>query len=320
MKKIVLGLILISSLSAFCQKLGSGITDIDGNNYNSVIIGTQEWTKENLNVSKYSDGTIIPQVTDPTAWFSLTTGAWCYNSNNIENSLNYGKLYNWYAVAGIHDNDPNTPNKSIAPEGWHVPSDEDWTILTSFLGGEFAAGAKMKELNIGLWSPSYVNTSNNSGFSALTSGFRQNTGDFNNNNSNCFMWSSTEYNNPNGNDYASLMRYLVISSPSIITDYNSKLCGFSVRLLNNTLLNNQSFNKTNSFNIYPNPAKASVTIDCGNPSNIANQPYTINDALGKIILKGKLNEGDTTINVEHLSKGIYYIKVANNKASKFIKE
>ena len=74
------------------------------------------------------------------------------------------------------------------------------------------------------------------------------------------------------------------------------------------------------FIIYPNPVKDSLTIDCGNINNIANQPYNITDALGKVILKGKLNEGDNSINVEQLSKGIYYLKVSDNKASKFIKE
>ena len=92
MRKIVLGLILVSSLSVYCQTLGSGTTDIDGNNYSSVIIDTQEWTKENLNVSKYSDGTIIPQVTDPTEWANLTTGAWCYYNNEPSNATKYGKI------------------------------------------------------------------------------------------------------------------------------------------------------------------------------------------------------------------------------------
>jgi uncharacterized protein (TIGR02145 family) len=315
MKKIVLGLILISSLSAFCQKLGSGITDIDGNNYNSVIIGTQEWTKENLNVSKYSDGTIIPQVTDPTAWVSLTTGAWCYYNNDSENGTTYGKLYNWYAVAGIHDNDPETPNKSLAPLDWHIPTDTEWTALTNYLGGASVAGGKMKATT--LWNSPNTDASNTSGFTGLPGGYRNNylSSMFSSIGENAVWWSSSEYEKINV-----WYHYQYYGDCNAYKSTIGKTVGFSVRLINDTLLNNQSFNKTNSFNIYPNPAKASVTIDCGNPSNIASQPYTINDALGKIILKGKLNEGDTTINVEHLSKGIYYIKVANNKASKFVKE
>ena len=77
----------------------------------------------------YRDGTTIPQVAVATEWESLTTGAWCYYSNDPSK----GKLYNWYAVAGIHDTDPNTPSKEFAPEGWHVPSDAEWTTLEEYL-------------------------------------------------------------------------------------------------------------------------------------------------------------------------------------------
>jgi hypothetical protein len=89
-----------------------------------VIIGSQTWSKFNLDVTTYSDGTPIPQVSNPSEWSNLTTGAWCYYNNDPANGLIYGKLYNWYAVAGIHDNDPNTPNKTLAPSGWRIPSNE----------------------------------------------------------------------------------------------------------------------------------------------------------------------------------------------------
>jgi uncharacterized protein (TIGR02145 family) len=83
--------------------------------------------RENLDVVTYRNGDIIPQVTDPSLWSSLTTGAWCYYNNDANNGGIYGKLYNWYAV-----NDP----RGLAPEGWHVPTDEEWETLTNKLGGE----------------------------------------------------------------------------------------------------------------------------------------------------------------------------------------
>ena len=104
-----------------------------------VTIGTQVWTAKNLDVNAYTDGTPIPQVTDATDWKNLTTGAWCYYENSTANGTYYGKLYNWYAVAGIHDNNANTPNKGLAPKGWHVPTDVEWTTLTDFLGGNSEA-------------------------------------------------------------------------------------------------------------------------------------------------------------------------------------
>ena len=93
--KIILFLYALSiSLNFYGQTAGSGMTDIDGNVYNTVIIGAQEWVQENLTVSKYNDGTIIPQVTDPSAWSNLTTGAWCYYDNIAANGSIYGKLSN----------------------------------------------------------------------------------------------------------------------------------------------------------------------------------------------------------------------------------
>ncbi|MGB2013749.1 MAG: FISUMP domain-containing protein [Flavobacteriaceae bacterium] len=105
------------------------VIDIDGNSYNYAAYGDQVWTVKSAEMVTYRDGTTIPQVTDTTEWANLTTGAWCY----YDNDPSKGKLYNWYAVAGIHDNDENTPNKELAPEGWHVPTDAEWTELENFL-------------------------------------------------------------------------------------------------------------------------------------------------------------------------------------------
>ena len=104
-------------------------TDQDGNTFEWINYGTQDWAIENAEVVTYRDGTPIPQVTDATEWSNLTTGAWCY----YDNDPTKGKLYNWYAVVGIHDNDENTPNKEFAPEGWRRPTDTDWTTLENYL-------------------------------------------------------------------------------------------------------------------------------------------------------------------------------------------
>ena len=112
------------------QRLSYGTAfDQDGNTFDWIKYGTQDWAIENAEVVTYRDGTPIPQVTDPIVWSSLTIGAWCY----YENDPSKGKLYNWYAVAGIHDNDPNTPNKVFAPEGWNVPTKTQFTKLENHL-------------------------------------------------------------------------------------------------------------------------------------------------------------------------------------------
>ena len=121
---------LQDQIDALQAVINSGtVTDQDGNSYPYLTYGDQVWTVKNAEMVTYRDGTPIPQVTDATEWANLTTGAWCY----YDNDPSKGKLYNWYAVAGIHDNDENTPNKEFAPEGWHVPTDAEWSELENYL-------------------------------------------------------------------------------------------------------------------------------------------------------------------------------------------
>ncbi len=134
----------------------------------SVTICDQTWMVKNLDVTTYRNGDPIPEVSDPTEWSNLTTGAWCYYENNIANGVQYGKLYNWEAV-----NDP----RGLAPAGWHIPSDDEWKTLASCLGGAFIAGGPMKttgtiEDGTGLWASPNTGATNSSGFSGLPGGIR----------------------------------------------------------------------------------------------------------------------------------------------------
>ena len=190
----------------------------------SVTIGTQVWAVHNLDVTTYRDGTPIPEVTDPTAWAALTTGAWCYYDNESANGTTYGKLYNWYAVAGIHDTDFNTPNKVFAPTGWHVPTDAEWTTLTTFLGGETVAGGKMKATT--LWNSPNTNATNSSGFRGLPGGYRKDDGTFFEVGSLGLWWSSTQ------NDTTSAWnRYLYFFNGYAHGDIFSNTDGYSVRCI-----------------------------------------------------------------------------------------
>ena len=139
MKKILLGFIAIGLFTFVgCEKeedettetssskavYGEGATDIDGNTYKSVIIGTQEWMSENLTTSRYSDGTSIPNVTPGGyEWENMTTGAWCNYNNSSTNDASYGKLYNWRAVE----------TEKLCPTGWHVPTDAEWFLLKKII-------------------------------------------------------------------------------------------------------------------------------------------------------------------------------------------
>jgi uncharacterized protein (TIGR02145 family) len=159
----------------------------------SVIIGTQEWMSENLSATCYSDGTPIPNVTDYAEWNSLMTGAWCWYMNDSATfAQSYGRLYNWYAVAGINSsvaqNDPSL-RKKLAPSGWHVPSSVEWDTMINFLDpnadGDCSpleencniAGGMLKatgtvELGTGLWFSPNTMATNSTGFSGMPCGAR----------------------------------------------------------------------------------------------------------------------------------------------------
>jgi uncharacterized protein (TIGR02145 family) len=135
----------------------------------TIVIGTQQWMRENLDVLTYRNGDVIPQVTDATEWANLTTGAWCYYNNDPLNGAIYGKLYNWYAV-----ND----SRGLAPQGWHIPSNGEWTTLISLLGGGSVAGGKAKTTGTSRWASPNSGASNESGFGGLPGGWRLFNGSF----------------------------------------------------------------------------------------------------------------------------------------------
>ncbi len=180
------------------------ISDVDGNVYKTVRIGTQVWMAENLKATKYNDGTPIPNLTDNSSWGSTTTGAWCDYNNTSSNSDTYGKLYNWYTV----DNNAATKvasngGKNICPVGWHVPSDAEWTTLTDYVGYKkevdeygdivvYIYGAiYLRESGTTHWA-SETGSTNSSGFTALPGGYRKSDGwGFESFNSEGYWWSSS---------------------------------------------------------------------------------------------------------------------------------
>ena len=149
-----------------------------------IKIGTQIWATKNLEVSNFRNGEPIPEARTDAEWekaWQKGNPAWCYYDNDLANGAKYGKLYNWYAV-----NDP----RGLAPKGWHIPSNEEWTTLTDNLGGkDVVAGTKMKSSSG--WKDNR-NGSNSSGFAGLPGGFRGNGGAFSNVGANGFWWSSSE--------------------------------------------------------------------------------------------------------------------------------
>jgi uncharacterized protein (TIGR02145 family) len=193
----------------------STVTDIDGNVYQTVVIGTQEWMAENLKVTHYRNGEEIPNVTGNASWQGATAGAWCCYNNDTMLVATYGRLYNWHAV---HD------ARGLAPAGWHVPSDAEWQTLIDFLGGTMLAGGPMKEMGTTHWVTPNDGATNASGFTALPGGHRNWNGDYYNITTEAYFWSSTAENDPNA-----WYRTLYYNNAGTARNHYLKLDGLSIR-------------------------------------------------------------------------------------------
>jgi uncharacterized protein (TIGR02145 family) len=204
------------------QGISGTVTDIDGNIYQTLTVGTQTWMVENLRTTRFNDGSQIPISTDNNEWMILHSSAFCwYNNDSASYDKTYGVIYNWYAI--------NTGK--LAPIGWHVPSDDDWLILLEYLdfGDYQVAGGKMKsvgtiEAQTGLWHEPNTAASNSSGYSAVPGGYRGFTGAFSDMGNLGGYWSSTEFDGGNAGHY-NLYHYL----GRVLHDVSPKYYGFSVR-------------------------------------------------------------------------------------------
>jgi len=195
----------------------STITDVEGNIYNTVEIGSQTWLVENLKVTKLNDGTDIPNVTDETTWNNLNTPAYCWYDNDVTYRDTYGALYNWHTV--------NTAK--LCPTGWHVASNAEWESLISHLGGVLIAKNNLKEAGLDHWLGSNEGT-NSSGFTALPGGYRSIQWGFESINYHAQWWTSTETSSTDARGWA------ISSGLSEVHDGTFwKEDGFSVRCIKN---------------------------------------------------------------------------------------
>lgn len=195
--------------------------DGDGNHYPIVTIGTQVWMAENLRTTTYQNGDPIPNVTEGPEWINLTTGGYCAYENNNSNVSDYGYLYNWFAA---------DDSRNICPIGWHVPTDDQWIVLTDSLGGQSAGGGKLKETGTAHWESPNTGATNLYGFSAVGGGYRWHNADaFSSIFTLGYWWSSTE-GGTNATNTAWIRR---LHSHNIAVDRINyfKKYGFSVRCL-----------------------------------------------------------------------------------------
>ncbi len=228
--------VLLISILYSCEEDQNSIVDLvvkdyDGNQYKTIQIGEQIWMEENLKTTHYADGTIIQLVEDGTAWHYLeyTDKAMCYYDNSTANGDTYGALYTWaVAMNGAASSSANPSRiQGACPDGWHLPSEAEWTELTDYLNGNGDAGGKMKETGTIHWLSPNAYATNESGFTALPAGFRNNNGTFLYKSSQTNFWCATETTSPNEVAKYYILRYNY--GNVLPNSYGSKEEGRSVR-------------------------------------------------------------------------------------------
>jgi len=214
--------LLFTTLMFNCNPFGPNnkavtMTDADGNVYSTVRIGTQIWTVENLKTTKYTDGTSIPQVRADIAWRDLRAPGFCwYYNDSVANKKAHGALYNWYAIE----------TGKLIPDGWHVPTDSEWNVLSTYLGGDSVAGQKLKDTSYSHWFYQSDKIPSQTGFAAFTDGYRSTYGDFADIAFDSHWWSSSKVDTT-----IVYIRDLSLFSTKFPRGIAYKYNGFSIRLI-----------------------------------------------------------------------------------------
>jgi uncharacterized protein (TIGR02145 family) len=223
---VLSGLILLFSLTLSCKKDEPApvppaltVTDADGNVYQTVKIGNQTWTTENLRTTKFNDGTSIPNETNGVTWTTLYTPAYCWYLNDITNKVKYGALYN---RAAAH-------NPMLAPDGWHVSTLSDWDNLVNYLGA--AGGGKLKQTGTINWNAPNTGATNETGFNAVPSGYRDDVGTFYNLKMRAIFWGITDNVIGEPSNNISPMLYYDQTLVNTSSTFTSETSGLSVRLV-----------------------------------------------------------------------------------------
>lgn len=289
---LVTSILLITGIIVQSQT----VTDIDGNEYTYVTIGSQTWLQQDMRVLHYPDGSLINEV-------------WSYEDNDSIAAI-YGLLYTW---EGAMNYSSMEKAQGICPDGWHIPSDEEWTQLGSYLGGDNIAGGKMKESGTTHWSAPNTGGTNESGFTSLPAGeyddsHYQFLGLYN------VIWSSTE-----ANSAFAKYRYISYEDEGLHSYTYYKNFRYSVRCIKNETvgLNNQT--RVN-LRVFPNPVDMVLNIQKGSAEPTETVVY---DQCGKEVKRFTITGEKHCENFECLEPGIYFIKVKNGPSCtnmKFIKK
>jgi uncharacterized protein (TIGR02145 family) len=309
MKKILL---LFAGLAFLTYKnQAQTVTDIDGNIYNTITLGTQTWMKENLKTTRYSNGdsigTTIPATLDISSE-STPRYQWAYNGN-VSNVATYGRLFTWYAI---------TDSRNVCPTDWKIPSDTDWTVLTNYLiNNGYGYGGSGNDIGKSTASTSLWNTNpiagnigndqlsnNSSGFAAFPGGGRLDNGSFVYMGMMAGWWSSSQniYNTTKA-----WGRDVYYDSSTVYRGFVSKKLAFSIRCISDPTTKTEDIGYQENLKMYPNPATDKIVIDLDGKQN---QNLYIYNFIGELMLQRELGIGRNEINISSLVAGMYIIKVS----------
>ncbi|MFY7943060.1 MAG: FISUMP domain-containing protein [Crocinitomicaceae bacterium] len=291
---VFISVFISKNFDANCQfySFGAGLTDIDGNEMQTIILTNgQEWTTSNLRTTRFNDGTELNNLVISDTWSSASIPAYSNYSNNelLINELGY--LYNFYAISG---------DKNLCPEGWRIPSELDWSNLTSHIGGLAVAGGKLKA-NSELWLFPNTGATNEFEFSAIPGGCRYDGGNFNNLNSYAFFWTSSELD-----EAYSWYRSMKYNSDEVIRNYAKKQSGFSVRCMRDVeagFINNAISNHIR----LQNPVSEFLDLTISDEIKSQTSTYRIFNYSGQLM--SETNNFIELKNISNLQEGIYYLEL-----------
>jgi uncharacterized protein (TIGR02145 family) len=280
-----------------CRLNSQTVTDMDGNVYQTVTIGTQVWMAENLKTTRFRDGSNIPQVIDSSAWNGARLPGYCWYLNTSLYKDIFGALYNWFAVH----------SGKLAPTGWHVATDAEWTTLTEFLGGSPSAGGKLKavgtiEVGTSYWFTPNTNATNTTGFSALGGGARELDGQFNYMFSYGFWWTANA-----GNDGFAYYRQLSYNYPGIDRGSLNVQDGLSVRCVKDTDQGMEGNGKGKMIRIFTIPAPVMLIVESDEQGPLEVEVF---DITGNTLIRKTVTEKKNEIDIGALANGLYIVHVS----------
>ncbi len=303
---------------------GQTVTDVEGNVYNTIIIGNQLWMQENLKTTKYNDGSDIAYPGgNNTSWQNNTSGAYAwYNNDSVTYGNTYGALYKWFTL-----NAASNGGKNICPSGWHVPTHNEWTTMERAICSSASCitdfpinltttglrgtdeGGKLKETGITHWLSLNTGATNSTGFTALPGGYRLTSGSYSGMQTYGYWWTSTV---DNSFYYNAWIRDLYYDFTTIERIAFRKDCGLSVRCICDTLLTTQVDENAmdEMVKIYPNPATNRVEIILNNTN--AGLNFELFDLTGTIVKQALLKDPVTSIGCEDLHAGLYIYRITNS--------